>query len=178
MDATAHSRPLLDSVSSNLDSEHTNGNEYSEDVLGTPASISGRYTDDGGIDNDGVNTTTNDEFEDDEDEEVLIKRPHIVPNDRLSFTYMAFYLLGMITLVPWNFFITAEPVSKIFTRTKTKNKELVDNFQLNETCGRIYQSSLFFPKKNSTLALAHSFNYREKSFQHYLPFASCIRFLC
>lgn len=121
MDATAHSRPLLESVSSNLDDEHIYGNESSEDVLGTPASISGRYTVDEGIDNDGVNTTTNDEFED--DEEVLIKRPHIVPNDRLSFTYMAFYLLGMITLVPWNFFITAEPVSKIFSRTKTRKKE-------------------------------------------------------
>lgn len=121
MDATAHSRPLLDSVASNLDDEYSNGNESSVDVLGTPASISGRYSDDGGIDNDGVNTTTNDEFED--DEEVLIKRPHIVPNDRLSFTYIGFYLLGMITLVPWNFFITAEPVSEISSHARSQKQK-------------------------------------------------------
>lgn len=110
MDTTTNSRPLLDRRNSDIDDELTNEDESSAAVLGAPASISGRYSDDEGTDNDGINTTTNDEFED--DKEVLIKRPHHAPNDRFSFTYMAFYLLGMTTLLPWNFFLTAEPVSK------------------------------------------------------------------
>lgn len=115
MDASTKSRPLLDDSHSDIDDEYNNEDETIVNVHGTPASISGRYSDNEGIenDNDGAfNTTTNEEFED--DEEVLIKRPHIVPNDRFSFTYMAFYLLGMTTLLPWNFFITAEPVSVVF----------------------------------------------------------------
>lgn len=55
-------------------------------------------TDDGGDD-------------DDDDTEQLFKATNTVPNDRFSFTYMVFYLLGMTTLLPWNFFITAEDVS-------------------------------------------------------------------
>lgn len=109
MDAPTHSRSLLDS---NSDDEYNNGDETSANAIGSPASTSGRYSDQEGIENDGMNTTTNDELED--DEEVLIKRPHIEPYDRLSFTYISFYLLGMTTLLPWNFFITAEPVSTIF----------------------------------------------------------------
>lgn len=108
MDTAKHSRSLLDTSDDEFNNSES-ANETSVNVIGTPASTSGRYSDHGGIENDGMNTTTNDEFED--DEEVLIKRPHIVPHDRFSFTYMAFYLLGMTTLLPWNFFITAEPVS-------------------------------------------------------------------
>lgn len=33
------------------------------------------------------------------------------PRDRFNFNYIVFYLLGMTTLLPWNFFITAEDVS-------------------------------------------------------------------
>lgn len=47
----------------------------------------------------------------DDDTEQLFKATNTVPNDRFSFTYMVFYLLGMTTLLPWNFFITAEDVS-------------------------------------------------------------------
>lgn len=33
------------------------------------------------------------------------------PVDRLNFNFLGFYLLGIVTMVPWNFFITAEDVS-------------------------------------------------------------------
>ena len=36
---------------------------------------------------------------------------HSEPVDKYNFTYIVFYLLGMTTLLPWNFFITAEEVS-------------------------------------------------------------------
>lgn len=120
MDITTDSRPSLLDENSDIDDAFNNGDEISVNVHGTPASISGRYSDNEGIDNDGINTTTNDEYED--DEEVLIKRPHIVPNDRFSFTYMAFYLLGMTTLLPWNFFLTAEPVSDVNFFANQKKK--------------------------------------------------------
>ena len=32
------------------------------------------------------------------------------PVDRYHITYIVFYLIGMTTLLPWNFFITAEEV--------------------------------------------------------------------
>lgn len=38
-----------------------------------------------------------------------------VPRDRFHFTYITFYLLGMTTLMPWNFFVTPEDVSMIFS---------------------------------------------------------------
>lgn len=34
------------------------------------------------------------------------------PNDKYNFTYLVFYILGAATMAPWNFFITAEDVSK------------------------------------------------------------------
>lgn len=33
------------------------------------------------------------------------------PKDRYYMAYLIFYLLGMVTLLPWNFFITADDVS-------------------------------------------------------------------
>ena len=33
------------------------------------------------------------------------------PVDKYYFNYVVFYLLGMTTLLPWNFFVTAEDVS-------------------------------------------------------------------
>lgn len=33
------------------------------------------------------------------------------PLDRFNFNFIGFYLLGIVTMVPWNFFITAEDVS-------------------------------------------------------------------
>lgn len=36
----------------------------------------------------------------------------IPPVDKYNFTYAVFYLLGMTTLLPWNFFVTAEEVCR------------------------------------------------------------------
>lgn len=47
----------------------------------------------------------------DDDTQQLFKASNTVPNDRFGFTYMIFYLLGTTTLLPWNFFVTAEDVS-------------------------------------------------------------------
>lgn len=137
MDATVNSTPLLDG-NSDIDYDYNVRDESSVNVLGSPASISGRYSDNDGIDNDGINTTTNDELED--DEEVLLKRPHIVPNDRCSFTYMAFYLLGMTTLLPWNFFLTAEPVSSIFFFSKyyTKHERISLRYEIEEKLATVF----------------------------------------
>lgn len=33
------------------------------------------------------------------------------PLDKYNYNYIVFYLLGMTTLLPWNFFVTAEDVS-------------------------------------------------------------------
>lgn len=40
----------------------------------------------------------------------LVRRPHN-PSDKYHFSYIIFYLLGMTTLLPWNFLMTAEDVS-------------------------------------------------------------------
>lgn len=39
---------------------------------------------------------------------------HHNPNDSCSYVYLVFYLLGIITMTPWNFFITSESVSCIY----------------------------------------------------------------
>lgn len=36
------------------------------------------------------------------------------PKDRYYIAYFIFYLLGMVTLLPWNFFITADDVIFVF----------------------------------------------------------------
>lgn len=41
----------------------------------------------------------------------LLRGGQSVPHDKYSFNYIIFYLMGMTTLLPWNFFITAEDVS-------------------------------------------------------------------
>lgn len=50
----------------------------------------------------------------DDDTQQLFKASNTIPNDRFSFTYIVFYLLGTTTLLPWNFFITAEDVRQSF----------------------------------------------------------------
>lgn len=52
-------------------------------------------------DDDDVNTNLTKE----------LLRNENAPRDRFNFNYIVFYLLGMTTLLPWNFFITAEDVS-------------------------------------------------------------------
>lgn len=45
-------------------------------------------------------------------DDVIITGTHSnEPLDKYNFNYIVFYLLGMTTLLPWNFFVTAEDVS-------------------------------------------------------------------
>lgn len=46
---------------------------------------------------------------DDDDKNLISKRN--APLDKYNFTYIIFYLLGMTTMVPWNFCLTSEDVS-------------------------------------------------------------------
>lgn len=55
------------------------------------------------------------------DERCLLERPEdevvLVSNEPTSgrlFTYIVFYLLGIGTMTPWNFFVTAEDVSGFY----------------------------------------------------------------
>lgn len=43
----------------------------------------------------------------------LLRNGQNAPHDKYSFNYIIFYLMGMTTLLPWNFFITAEDVSHL-----------------------------------------------------------------
>lgn len=120
MDSPNNERPLLEPTS---DSEDVN-----EDAI---CQIRHRLTDNGsgsdviGASNYGhsshsdINESDTHEIRDlesntddfDDDTQHLFKAPNTTPNDRFSLTYIVFYLLGMTTLLPWNFFITAEDVS-------------------------------------------------------------------
>lgn len=71
---------------------------------------------------DSIHQIDPDGHEDDYDEDTAsgridvtaakeLLRSENAPKDRFGFNYIVFYLLGMTTLLPWNFFITAEDVS-------------------------------------------------------------------
>lgn len=51
-----------------------------------------------------------DEIEGPKDQAPLFKS--LEPKDKYYMAYFIFYILGMTTLLPWNFFITADDVSK------------------------------------------------------------------
>lgn len=131
MDSDQNSRPLL-SAEGQSDSEDIHDAADDEDfnkkirprtvaIAATPAivgdSSSGSHP--GNSSHSDINDSDTHEIRDmesntddgDDDTEQLFKATNTVPNDRFSFTYMVFYLLGMTTLLPWNFFITAEDVS-------------------------------------------------------------------
>lgn len=50
---------------------------------------------------------------------INLQRHHVEisnrPTDPWNYTYVVFYLLGIATMTPWNFFITAEDVSRKFS---------------------------------------------------------------
>lgn len=104
MDSTLNSRPLLETNSDSEDVSQQNLNEAGG------SGISRRYdnSDSDSNDNPDVESTTE---ECDDDLTNLFKPTNTLPNDRFSINYMVFYLLGMTTLLPWNFFMTAEDVS-------------------------------------------------------------------
>ncbi|CRK93626.1 CLUMA_CG007156, isoform A [Clunio marinus] len=49
------------------------------------------------------------------------RRSSSMPVDRFNFAYIAFYILGMATLLPWNFFMTAEEYWQYKFRNLTSN---------------------------------------------------------
>ncbi|KAH8361021.1 hypothetical protein KR093_011757 [Drosophila rubida] len=67
-----------------------------------------------------------------EDERCLLEREHdevvlmsTAPNSGSALTYCVFYLLGIGTMTPWNFFVTAEDYWKYKFRNTTLNDSIV-----------------------------------------------------
>ncbi|XP_055386428.1 equilibrative nucleoside transporter 3 [Condylostylus longicornis] len=69
-------------------------------------------------------------YQDDEDKESvgIIVQPlssneiiHNIPPDRFNYNYLVFYLLGIATMCPWNFFVTAEDYWMYKFRNVTDN---------------------------------------------------------
>lgn len=56
------------------------------------------------------------------------------PLDRFNYSYVVFYLLGIATMTPWNFFITAEDVSKALRGVSfiRKNKTCLPSYSENK----------------------------------------------
>lgn len=110
MNSSNNSQPLLET---NSDSEVVNEDATDNNQIGDKAggsNINRRYdsSDSDSMDHHEIESTTE---ECDDDLTNLFKPTNTVPNDRFSLIYMVFYLLGMTTMIPWNFFITAEDVS-------------------------------------------------------------------
>lgn len=100
MDNLQNSRPLLDSNSDDSEEELLDGNRTRAQKIRS------------------INTN--------QDNTRSLKRAggrqlHNAPHDKYNFTYFAFYLLGMTTLLPWNFFITAEEYWQYKFRNVTVN---------------------------------------------------------
>ncbi|XP_031624259.1 equilibrative nucleoside transporter 1 [Contarinia nasturtii] len=78
----------------------------------------------------------------DDDTQQLFKAPNTVPVDRFSFTYIVFYLLGMTTLLPWNFFITAEDYWMFKFRNVTSNSSEITPIQATFTSDLTFSASI------------------------------------
>lgn len=104
MDQSSNIRPLLQESSDDSNDEGLRQQNHSGHIIGD-------ISDD---DYDGAsvlvnNHETNGSYETNSTTELI--KGHSIPKDRYSFNYIIFYLLGMTTLLPWNFFITASDVS-------------------------------------------------------------------
>lgn len=104
MDNLQNSRPLLDPNSDDSEEEFLDGNRTCAQKIRS------------------INTNQGDI----QDSTISLKRSggrqtHNAPRDKYNFTYFAFYLLGMTTLLPWNFFITAEEYWQYKFRNVTVN---------------------------------------------------------
>lgn len=114
MDSGSNSRPLLQPNSDSEDVNTDDGrtiqivNEYGANASGNR--IIGSDSD---IEDDEDNEEEEEDFVDDvADTDNLFKATNTIPNDKFNYNYIVFYVLGMTTLLPWNFFVTAEDVSK------------------------------------------------------------------
>ena len=99
MDSSGNSRPLLDSSSDSdedfIDDKHIE--TFQKQSVHDNETTMSRSQEAMIEDNDRMTRE-------------LLKQQN-APHDRYMFNYIIFYLLGMTTLLPWNFFITAEDVS-------------------------------------------------------------------
>lgn len=86
--ASKHSQPLLQ------DSSESEAENYEEEVV------------------NGADDLITDNLD-----KELLRNGQNAPHDKYSFNYIIFYLMGMTTLLPWNFFITAEDVSHHYNFT-------------------------------------------------------------
>lgn len=131
MDTISHRRPLLQQSSeddaSDLDvhfqsaAEPLSTSSSSRSVSNASTVTARKLSKDSSIHEIASNAEINND-DDDDDEEGTTSRVEVnaakellrsenAPKDRFGFNYIVFYLLGMTTLLPWNFFITAEDVS-------------------------------------------------------------------
>lgn len=110
MDSSSNSRPLLQI---NSDSEDVNDDSpiRRRNIDNAGGSGVNRLVDNSDSDSNDVHDVESTTDECDDDLTNLFKPTNTLPTDRFSLNYMIFYLLGMTTLLPWNFFITAEDVS-------------------------------------------------------------------
>lgn len=112
MDSEQNSQPLLDTPSDSEDL-HEDSSQIRHRTPTDSASGS-RFENSSHSDINDSDTHDIQDLEsntEDDDTQNLFKATNTVPYDRFGLTYMIFYLLGMTTLLPWNFFITAEDVS-------------------------------------------------------------------
>lgn len=70
------------------------------------------------------------------------------PNDKYNFSYTVFYLLGMTTLLPWNFFLTAEEYwlykfRDVFSNSTNGLTPLQSSFISNLTVSAAVPNTLF-----------------------------------
>lgn len=115
MDSQQNAQPLLDT---NSDSEDVHDENVGQVRRRTTDSASGSHLGNGSSHSDINDSDTHDirDIEsntDDFDDDIqnLFKARNTLPNDRFSLVYMIFYLLGVITLLPWNVMMAAENVS-------------------------------------------------------------------
>lgn len=113
MNSSHNSRPLLETDSDKEDVNEDDmiaNNQTMDEAGGSRMNRGYDSSDSDSMDHHEIESTTE---ECDDDLTNLFKPTNTVPNDRFSLNYMVFYLLGMTTMIPWNFFITAEDVSWI-----------------------------------------------------------------
>uniref|UniRef100_A0A182MLN2 Equilibrative nucleoside transporter n=1 Tax=Anopheles culicifacies TaxID=139723 RepID=A0A182MLN2_9DIPT len=91
MDFAANVRPLLQDT----DDRETDSETFLDDVIAGSINAS--------------TSNINDPAKENATETRIISGGHrIAPTDKFNYTYLVFYLMGMTTMVPWNFFVTAE----------------------------------------------------------------------
>lgn len=124
MESEQNSQPLLDEQS-DCDDVHDESSQIRHRAASSDSASGSRFGNSSHSDINDSDThdirdlESNTDDVDDDDTQNLFKATNTVPNDRFGLTYMIFYLLGMTTLLPWNFFITAEDVSFSHTQKPT-----------------------------------------------------------